>query len=168
MLRRIIAALQHGSEMLVAGLLAVIFIAFLIQIALRYVFNWPVGWTAELSVIAWLWLVLWGSAFVLKDQEEIRFELISGNTGRRGRIATGLVGGASMVVLLGMSLPAAYAYVTFMKVEKSSYLNIRFDWLFSIYIIFSVAVIARHLWNLVLLLRGRDPLTTTTASDPAS
>ena len=31
-------------------------------------------------------------------------------------------------------------YVTFMKVEKTAYLKIRFDWLFSIYVVFVVAV----------------------------
>ena len=41
--------------------------------------------------------------------------------------------------------------------EKSWYLNARFDLLFSIYLVFSVAVIGRNLWNLVQLLRGKDP-----------
>ena len=55
-------------------MLAVIFVAFIVQITMRYVFNWPVGWTTELSLAAWLWLVLWGAAFVLKDDEEIRID----------------------------------------------------------------------------------------------
>ncbi len=44
-----------------------------------------------------------------------------------------------------------------MKVEKTSYLKIPFDWLFSIYVIFLVAVIARYLWLLWHLLRGKAP-----------
>ena len=44
-----------------------------------------------------------------------------------------------------------------MKVEKSSYLKIRMDWLFSIYLVFLVAVIVRYLWLLSQLLRGREP-----------
>jgi hypothetical protein len=44
-----------------------------------------------------------------------------------------------------------------MKVEKASYLKIRMDWLYSIYIIFLVAIIARYLWLLWRLLRGKDP-----------
>ena len=48
-------------------------------------------------------------------------------------------------------------YVSFMKVEKSSYLKIRMDWLFSIYVVFVVAVLVRYLWLLWQLLRGRDP-----------
>ena len=86
--------------------------------------------------------------------------------GRLARIAMGILGSASMVVLFGMSLPAAWDYVSFMKVEKSSYMNIRFDVLFSIYILFSVAVIARHLWNLGQLLRGKDPASAETQASP--
>jgi len=44
-----------------------------------------------------------------------------------------------------------------MKVESTSYLKIRFDWLFSIYVFFVVAVVIRYLWILSRLLRGKDP-----------
>lgn len=154
MLRSIASALQRFAEAVAAGLLAIIFLAFIIQIALRYLLNWPVGWTAEISVIAWLWLVLWGAAFVLKDHEEIRIDFLSASVGRRTRIAMGMLGAVSIIVLFGMSMPAAYAYVSFMKVEKSSYMNIRFDALFSIYIIFAVAVILRNIWNVGQLLHS--------------
>lgn len=160
--RTLLSSLHRVAEAVAAGLLAIIFVAFILQIALRYLFNGPVGWTAELSVAAWLWLVLWGAAFVLKDHEEIRIDFLSVHAGRRARIGMGILGSASMVVLFGMSLPAAWDYVSFMKVEKSSYMNIRFDVLFSIYILFSVAVIARHLWTLGQLLRGRDPASAET------
>jgi hypothetical protein len=43
-----------------------------------------------------------------------------------------------------------------MKVEKTAYLGIRMDWLFSIYLIFAIAVIARYLWLLSRLLRGKE------------
>ena len=45
-----------------------------------------------------------------------------------------------------MSLPATVKYVTFMKVESSSYLKIRLDILFSVYVVFVVAVIVRYAW----------------------
>lgn len=154
--RQAAALLHRCAEGVAAALLAVIFIAFVIQIVFRYVFNLPVGWTSELSVVAWLWLVLWGAAFVLKEGDEIRLDMISGSVGRRARIALGIVTAVAIIGLYALSLPAAYDYVSFMKVERSSYLKIRFDLLYSIYIAFSVAVIARYLWILVRLLRGKD------------
>jgi hypothetical protein len=44
-----------------------------------------------------------------------------------------------------------------MKVEKTAYLKIRFDWLFSIYVLFAVAIIVRYVWILWHLLRGKEP-----------
>ena len=64
-------------------LLAAMFLAFIVQIVFRYLFNFPIGWTSELTVITWLWLVLWGAAFVVTEAEEIRFDLIYGAVAAR-------------------------------------------------------------------------------------
>ena len=149
--------LQKRAENIAAAMLAVMFVAFIIQIVFRYFFNFPIGWTSELTVVMWLWIVLWGAAFVLKESEEVRFDLITAAVGRRARIAMGIVAALSVIVLYGASLVPSWKYVTFMKVEKSSYLKIRMDWLFSIYIIFLVAILARYLWILWHLARGREP-----------
>jgi TRAP-type C4-dicarboxylate transport system permease small subunit len=146
---RVLKKLHRFAEVVAALLLAVIFVAFILQIALRYLFNWPVGWTTELSLAAWLWLVLWGAAFVLKDEDEIRIDFATTHAGPRARRIIGALAAIGVVVLFGMSLPASYAYVSFMKVEKSSYLGVRMDIMYSIYIIFVVAVIARGLRQLV-------------------
>ncbi len=167
MSNKTLSFLSRLADGVAASLLVVIFGAFILQIALRYVFNWPVGWTSELSVSAWLWLVLFGSAFALREAEEIRIDFIYANVGWRVRRAMGVVGSLCILVLLGLSLPASYDYVSFMKVEKTSYLKIRFDWLYAIYIVFVVAVIARHLIGVVRLLRGHDPLRPDTQAHSA-
>jgi C4-dicarboxylate transporter DctQ subunit len=149
--------LQRRAENIAALMLAVMFVAFLIQIVFRYFLNFPVGWTSELTVVMWLWIVLWGASFVLKENEEVRFDLITAAVGRRARIGMGIVAAAALVILYGASLPASWKYVAFMKVEKSSYLKVRMDWLFCIYLVFLVAILARYLWILWHLLRGREP-----------
>ena len=156
-LRRAAAWLHRRAENVVAVLFGVMFVAFILQIVFRYFFNFPVGWTTELTLICWLWMVLLGSAFVLKESEEIRFDLIYSAVSPRTRRAMGVVMGVALVVLYAMSLPAAIRYVSFMKVEKSSYLHIRLDYLYSIYVIFAVAVIVRYAWMVWQLSRGRDP-----------
>ena len=165
MLRRMLTSLHRLAEAVAAALLAMIFIAFIVQIALRYLFNWPVGWTTELSLAAWLWLVLWGAAFVLKDDEEIRIDLFAERASHRTRRVIGAIGAVSLIVLFGMSLPASWAYVTFMKVEKSSYLGIRMDVMYSIYLVFAVAVIARSVRQLV---RGPAEPTGDVPTPPAA
>ena len=148
--------LRRRAEDVAAAMLGVMFVAFIIQIVFRYFLNFPIGWTSELTVIMWLWLVLWGAAFVVKESEEIRFDLLSGALGRRARIAIGIVAAVALVALYAAALPASWSYVTFMKVEKTAYLKIRFDWLFSIYLVFVVAILARYVWIVWHLLRGRE------------
>ena len=157
MMHKAAAWLRRRAENVAAAMVAVMFAAFVVQIVFRYFFNFPVGWTSELSVVMWLWLVLWGTAFVVKEREEIRFDLLSGLAGRRGRIGMGIIAAVALVALYGASLKPSFDYVAFMKVEKSSYLKIRMDWLFSIYLVFLVAVIVRYLWLLSQLVRGREP-----------
>ena len=70
--------LRRRAEDIAALMLAVMFAAFLVQIVFRYAFNFPVGWTSELTVVMWLWLVLWGAAFVVKESDEVRFEVLDG------------------------------------------------------------------------------------------
>jgi C4-dicarboxylate transporter DctQ subunit len=158
------AWLHRRAENVLAALIGIVFTAFVAQILFRYVFNFPIGWTSELSTVGWLWLVLWGTAFVVNENEEIRIDLVSGAVGpRTGRIM-GIAAAISIVGLYAASLPATLKYVTFMKVERSSYLHIRLDFLYSIYVLFIVAVIVRYLWILWHLLRGKAP----SASDPTA
>lgn len=156
-LRRIGSWLYRRAENVLAAMLAVMFFAFLLQILFRYVLNWPTGWTNELSAILWIWIVLWGAAFVLTEQEEMRFDLIYASAKPRLRGAMFLVFAAALVILYGMSFPAVFDYVTFMKVQKTAYLHIRFDWVFSIYLVFVVAIIVRYIWLSWQVLRGSAP-----------
>jgi C4-dicarboxylate transporter DctQ subunit len=145
-LRQTGAWLHVRAENILAAMLATMFVVFIIQIVFRYLLNLPIGWTHEISVIMWLWMVLFGTAFVVRDSEEIRFDILYGSVGPRVRRTMILATGLSLVVLFGLSLPAVVDYIAFMKVEKTAYLKIRFDYLYSIYAIFAVAMIVRQLW----------------------
>lgn len=153
-LRRAGGWLRRRAENLIAAMLGVMFLAFIVQIAFRYLLNFPIGWTSELTLIMWLWLVLWGAGFVLKESEEIRFDLLYWMVGRGTRRVMAIVSAVALLALYLLSLPAVVDYVTFMKVQESSYLDIRFDLLFSIYILFAVATIVRYGWILWRALIG--------------
>lgn len=138
--------LARRAENVAAAMLATMFAAFILQIAFRYILGMPTGWTEELSAVLWVWLVLWGAAFVLTDAEEIRFDILYGAVRPRTRRKMCAVTAVGLVALYLVSLPAVYDYVAFMKVQKTTYLKIRFDALYSIYVIFAIASIVRHLW----------------------
>jgi TRAP-type C4-dicarboxylate transport system permease small subunit len=140
----VIGWLGRRAEDILTALLVAMFVAFILQIVTRYVLNAPLSWTAEVSTIAWLWGILWGAGLVLRDEEEIRFDVIYGLMPGAMKRAADAITGTAVVAIFGWSLPAMVDYVTFMKVEKSAYLGIRFDWLYSVYLVFAVAQIVRH------------------------
>jgi C4-dicarboxylate transporter, DctQ subunit len=147
--------LRRRAQDVIVALIAIMFVSFLLQISFRYVLNSPLGWTDEVTVLCWVWLVLWGAAFILSDKDEIRFDIIYGLVSPRTQRAFTVIASVALVVLFVISLPASWNYVLFMKREKSAYLGMRFDYLYSIYIIFSVACIVKHAriaWN---AFRGR-------------
>ncbi|MFN3613865.1 MAG: TRAP transporter small permease [Rubrimonas sp.] len=150
--------LGKAAEFAAAMMLAVMFGAFLVTIVYRYVLNWPAGWASELSTVMWMWLVLWGAAFVLREREEIRFDLFYGAAPPPARRAMMVVFGLAVIGLFLLSLPAVWDYVTFMAVQRTAYLRIRYDHLFSIYVVFAVAIVARYGWLVGRAIGGHDPL----------
>src|SRR3954464_11957447 len=116
--------LRKRAENIAVALLSLMFACFIIQIFFRYVLNNPVGWTEEVIVTAWLWTVLWGAAFIISEAEEVRFDIVYSNISERARRVCAILSGAALVLLYGISLPASWKYVTFMKVERSAYLHV--------------------------------------------
>jgi len=155
--------LRRRAENVAVALLSVMFATFILQIFFRYVLNNPVGWSEEVIITTWLWSVLWGAAFVLRESEEIRFDIIYSNIGEGVRRIFTAVSGLVLIVLYGISLPGAYSYVSFMRVERSAYLQVPISWLYSVYVIFAVACVGRYCWLVYQAVRGaRSP-----ATDPA-
>lgn len=156
--------LRRRAENVAVALLATMFATFIVQIFSRYVLNYPIGWSEEVVITMWLWTVLWGAAFVLSEKEEIRFDIIYSNLSERMRRAFTVITGVALVALYGISLPAAYSYVSFMKVERSAYLHVPINYMYSVYLIFAVACIVRYCWLILQAIRGEKSPET----DPAA
>jgi len=155
--------LRRRAENVSVALLSIMFATFIVQIFSRYVLNYPIGWSEEVVITMWLWTVLWGAAFILSEKEEIRFDIIYSNLSERMRRVFTVITGVVLISLYGISLPASYAYVSFMKVERSAYLHVPLDWMYSVYVIFAVACICRYCWLVYQAVRGAKSPET----DPA-
>jgi TRAP-type C4-dicarboxylate transport system permease small subunit len=149
--------LRRRAENVSAVLLLIMFLCFILTIVARYVFNYPLGWTEEASLIAWIWCTLWGAVFVLREKDEVRFDIFYSSLGDRTRCVCTVITGIVAIVLFGIALPAVVSYVAFLKVERSAYLGIRLDYLYSIYILFSVGVVIRYVALVWRALRGQPP-----------
>src|SRR3954462_11294550 len=100
--------LRSGADAVAVALIALMFVSFLLQIAFRYVLNRPLGWTEEVTVLCWVWTVLWGASFILSDQDEIRFDIVSNAVSPATRRMFTIVSGIALIVLFAISLPGTW------------------------------------------------------------
>lgn len=150
--------LRGAADALAGALLAALFAIFVLQIAFRYLLNWPVGWTVELCLTLWLWLVLLGAAFCVADREQVRFDLLEQRLSPRGRRIAGLIVAAALLAGFLAVLGPSFDYVSFYRIKRSATLRIPLSWVFSVFLVFAVALVLRQLWTIVRLVRTAEPL----------
>ncbi|PTX42736.1 TRAP transporter small permease [Allosediminivita pacifica] len=148
--------LRAIADAVPAILLAAMFVCFIIQVFMRYVIDSPVGWTVEVCVIAWLWILLWGQSVSAEETDEIRFDIVYGSVRPEVRRWFRVVFSLLLVGIYLWSLPALWDYVTFMKIQETSYLDIPFSWVYSAALVFSAVSILRYLWIFWNAARNRD------------
>jgi TRAP-type C4-dicarboxylate transport system permease small subunit len=147
--------LRRAAEAVQALMMAVMFTAFIAQVVFRYVINLPLAWTDEVCNLVWLWGIFWGASFVMRNSDDIRFDMVYTLLPAGVRRVLTLIASSALVLIFGLSIPASWSYVSFMKVERSASLGIPMNWVFSVYMLFALAMIVRHAGIVWDALHGR-------------
>lgn len=153
----LIGWLRTAAEGVVAAMLAAMFLTFVLQIFSRYIMNQPIGWTLEVCLTLWLWLVFWGCAFVVRHDEHVAFDVLYNSVQPGTRRVFALLGAAAIVIGLGISLLPTWDFVDFLKIKKSAILKIQMRTVFSIYIIFIISAMLVYAWRFVKIVRHGLP-----------
>lgn len=145
------------ADTLCAAMLAAMFATFLLQIFSRYVMQEPFGWTLELCLTLWVWIVFFGNAFIVRDRDHVTFDIFYLMAPYRLRQVLALVSAAAIAVGMAWSFLPTLDYIQFMGIRKSATLKIPMNIVFSVYVVFMVAVITRYTWRTVSVLRNGPP-----------
>ncbi len=145
--------LKRGAELVGTTWFLLMFGAFLIQVFTRYALNAPLGWTTEACLIAYLWFAFWGAGLMVRERDQVRFDMIYRAVPPGVRRVFALIVTVAMGGLFAVALPANIDFVTFMAHDFTWVLEIRFDVVFAVFIVFMVAFGVRSLWRAVRLLR---------------
>ncbi|MEM1431324.1 MAG: TRAP transporter small permease [Pseudomonadota bacterium] len=154
----------RGAEGIAAALLAAMFVTFLLQIYSRYVLVMPFGWTLELCLILWVWIVFFGNAFLVREKDHVSFDILYLATPRRVRQVLALISAAAIVLGMLWSLLPTWDYVDWMKIRKTTTVRNPFTGdkipmrtIFSIYMVFMIAVMLRYAWRIFDVFRNGPP-----------
>lgn len=145
---------RYITDSVAVALLTAMFIVFILQIFSRYVLNAPIGWTVEACLLCWLFLVFWGCAFNVNDHQHVRFDILYEAAPVRLRKVFSIISAVAIIAGFAVSFKPTLDFVSFMKIESTSLLKFRFDYVFAIYIVFSVGVMIRYGQRILAILRS--------------
>ena len=146
--------LTQAAEAVAAGVFALLFLTFVVQVGMRFLFNRPLAWSDELIMILYILMVFWGAATLLKERDHVMLDLVYAALPPGGQRIFALIGAALMAALLLVLLPEAYDYVRFMQRESTPVLGVPFSIVFAPFVLFVVLVAWRYVVKLVRLLGG--------------
>jgi C4-dicarboxylate transporter DctQ subunit len=147
----------RGAEFIAAAMLAAMFATFLLQIFSRYVLMTPFGWTLELCLTLWVWIVFFGNAFIVRDRDHVTFDIFYLAAPQRVRQILAIISAAAVLIGMLWALLPTWDYIDWLKIRKSATLKIPLRTIFSIYAVFMVAVAIRYAWRIVDVIRNGPP-----------
>jgi TRAP-type C4-dicarboxylate transport system permease small subunit len=150
---KLFKGLKFGAELIGAFWFLVMFGAFLIQVFTRYVLNNPLGWTTEVSLIAFIWFAFWSAGLVARDSDHVRFDILYRALPPAGRRVASALVTAGILGLFLVALPANVDYVAFMGSDSTWVLEIPFNYVFAAFIAFLAAIVGRGVYRLWQLAR---------------
>ena len=144
--------LEHACEAVAAAVFALLFLTFVVQVAMRFVFGRPLAWSDELIVMLYILIVFWSAATLLREKDHVMLDLVYAALPPGGRRVLALAGAGLTAALLLILLPQAWDYVQFMGREKTPVLDIPFSWVFAPFLLFVALVAWRYIVKFVRLM----------------
>ena len=159
------STLSRIAQGVAAALMAAMFLTFVLQITVRYTARLPgvaeavplldpslYGWTLEFCLLLWVWLVFWGNAFVVREQDHVRFDILylAVSPGLRRWFA--IIAGLAIAVGLLASIGPTWEKFHILRLKKTATLAHVFgDWIrmrdiYVVYILFLGVVALRYFW----------------------
>ncbi len=133
---------------------ASMFLVFVVAIFFRYVLNHPLTWPYELSIILFIWTIMFGAGYAKREDSHVVFSVVYDRLSPPKKRISRIVAESIVLVAFVIGFQASASYILFWKTLKTPALRISFDIVFFPYIVFMVLMICRSAYNLFTELRS--------------
>ena len=149
------ARLRQVANWLAAAMFAAVFLIFNYKIFTRYFEHDEAVWADEVLVILFIWIIFWAQSFIVRDKDQITFDLVYRLLPPRGQRAAALARHLLIGGIFLWSLPGSLGYIQFLWREHTPVLSLPLDWVYSCFGLFLIAVIVRCAFGVRKLLSAR-------------
>jgi TRAP-type C4-dicarboxylate transport system permease small subunit len=129
----------------------ILFLTFIFQVILRFVFNKPLTWSDELIVILYVFSMFWAGAFLLKEKDHVMLDLVYEHLPPLGKRIFSVAYSLLIGGLFLYAVPESYSYVRFMMRENTPVLDVPFGVVFAVFILFLLAISLAYIRKLIVL-----------------
>ena len=126
----------------------IMFVVFVAEIAARYLFNKPLAWAYEVTVMCYLWLVIFGACFAYRDRSHVTFTLIYDKLGVKGKAVCAFLGNLLMFIAFAAMLVPSIRFISQMKMQVTSVFKIGLNIVYLPFIPFMFIMIAYFLYDM--------------------
>lgn len=131
-----------------------LFMAFLLQIVSRYVFQNPLMWPEELSVLAFIWTTLLSAGYIRRINGHIGFTLIYERLSEKNKTYSRMISNGLVSIAFLLPVYPTVRYLHAMHVEKSSVMRIPFSIGYGPVLVFFLLILGHSLYDIVRDLRS--------------
>lgn len=89
----------------------ILFVVFVFQVAMRYLFKNPQAWTGEVEQSCFLWLVLLGACYAQRIKGHVTFTLVYDNLGVKGKALTAMLGNLLIIFTFLITILPSLNYI---------------------------------------------------------
>jgi TRAP-type C4-dicarboxylate transport system permease small subunit len=146
--------LRRFASMIAAVSFAVVFALFILGVFMRYVMGRPLSWIDEAVTILSVWSTFWTAAFVLRWPDHISFDIVYANINPVLKRLFLIVGLTGFIALMAAAMPGMVDYTLFLWRERTDSMQMRLDWVYSVFPAFFAIVLLRMAYSLWRLASG--------------
>lgn len=118
----------------------IMFSVFIIQIAARYIFNSPVQWAYEVTVMGYLWMVVLGACYAYRDRSHVTFTLFYDILPVKGKAVCGFLGNLLMLIAFVFMFAPSCQMIGQMKIQETSIFKIGLNIVYFPFIPFMIII----------------------------
>ncbi|HOX32016.1 MAG TPA: TRAP transporter small permease [Spirochaetales bacterium] len=131
----------------------VMFAAFILQVFTRYALNHPVTWTSDAIVIGFVWTVLLGACYAMRNRRHVKFTLIYEKLPPRAAAWTRLAGNLVIALTFALLVLPSVRYSLFLKFQKTPVFRVPYAYVFIPFAYFAASIVGYTLSELAEDLR---------------
>lgn len=147
------SSLQFVSRLISASFFAVSIIAILLQVIFRYLLQWPLGWTTEVAINAFLIGSWWTICLNVRLQDHVKIGLVFDRLPVWAQNLSQIIACTFAGCMLLLALPGSLKYLEVVNRLVTGVLKVPLSWIYVVFTFFLIVVGLRLLLNAARCLR---------------